>query len=484
MPGIDFNSKVICDNIHGSIGVSKLELKIINTRTFQRLKKIKQLGLASFVFPGAEHSRFAHSIGAMHLMSQMVDKLKAEKCSYFDRKFESTKQKLRLAALLHDIGHYPLAHLGEQVFMWVEEKNVKSVAEGDPDGDSDEGILQCAARKHKVEAASHEKLGELILTSKKSEIYRAIKKARLDPAEIARIFNGEHETHEFYTQLMSSTLDCDRMDYLVRDCRAAGTSYGEVDIQYILRNLTWDPKTERVCFHPKAINALEHFIMARYFSYNITYHKAVMGFELMAKALFYAMIQDPDLAVNPHGSIVSSFDDVREKIRDDDSFLANFNDEYFWFYLEHWKPKSPFLKKMRENLLGRTPLRVPINERVLARVNGNGNYDKPSWYTLLQDKLMDERALQATLADEGLSRDNIALVTNEVDFEKVSSLRGYSDDKDDDKILKLIKILRDGQAEDLIADVGSIVHVLSNHKLLVTRLFVQVDKESEEERKI
>ena len=220
--------------------------------------------------------------------------------------------------------------------------------------------------------------------------------------------------------------------------------------------------------------------MARYFSYNITYHKTVIGFELMAKALFYAMIQDLDFTVKPHGPIVRSFEDVKRKIRDDPSFLANFNDEYFWFYLEHWKPKPILLKKMRENLLGRIPLRVPINERVLKHEETG----KPGWHTLLQDKLMDERALQATLADEGLSRDNIALVTNEVDFEKVSSRRGYSDDKDHDKILKLIKILRDGQAEDLIADEGPIVHVLSNHKLLLTCLYVLVDKDSKEGRRI
>nr|MBN2277408.1 hypothetical protein [candidate division Zixibacteria bacterium] len=71
----DFNNKIITDSVHGSIGISALEQEIINTQTFQRLKKIKHLGLASFVFPAAEHTRFTHSIGVLHIMSKMIERL-------------------------------------------------------------------------------------------------------------------------------------------------------------------------------------------------------------------------------------------------------------------------------------------------------------------------------------------------------------------------------------------------------------------------
>ena len=185
--GINFHHKVICDNIHGSIGISELEQNIINTRTFQRLKKIKQLGLASLVFPGAEHSRFAHSIGVMHLMSKMVDRLREENCEHVVKdEDDHIKQKLRLAALLHDIGHYPLAHLGEQVFMWVDETHrVPKLPTEDASSSSDRPLLTAAADKHKSDAAKPERLGELILCSAESEIHKEVQTAGFEPAEIA-----------------------------------------------------------------------------------------------------------------------------------------------------------------------------------------------------------------------------------------------------------------------------------------------------------
>ena len=121
MKRIDFEAKTICDNVYGSVGVSLLEQRLINTRTFQRLKKIKQLGLASHVFPDTEHSRFAHSIGAMHVMSQMIDRLRGQDCpTLCGEDSDRVKQKLRIAALLHDIGHYPLSHIGERAFQWAD----------------------------------------------------------------------------------------------------------------------------------------------------------------------------------------------------------------------------------------------------------------------------------------------------------------------------------------------------------------------------
>lgn len=479
--GINFHHKVICDNIHGSIGISELEQNIINTRTFQRLKKIKQLGLASLVFPGAEHSRFAHSIGVMHLMSKMVDRLREENCEHVvEGEDDHIKQKLRLAALLHDIGHYPLAHLGEQVFMWVDETHrFPKLPTEDASSSSGRPLLAAAADKHKSDAAKHERLGELILCSAKSEIHKEVQTAGFEPAEIASIFNGEHKDNPFYTQLMSSTLDCDRMDFLVRDSMESGTSFGHVDINYILRNLTWDEKEKYVCFQPKAINAIEHFIMGRYFSYNVTYHKTVMGFELMAKALFFAMMQDTEFKGGDNREIVRSFEDVKDKVQDDWTFLANFNDEYFWYYLEQWGPEDATLRDLKRNLLYRIPLRIICEERVLDRDN-----PPQSPYYYLADGLIEDGQFKESLNQAGVEASRVAVVRNQIRFEAVPYRIPYDQSIDPWDKLKLVKIRKNGSTQNLLSDQNSIVHLLSQYQPSVARLYALVGKGSDTETRL
>jgi len=486
MPEDDFGAKVICDNVHGSIGISRLEQAIINTRTFQRLKKIKQLGLASYVFPGAEHSRFAHSIGAMHVMSLMVDQLKLAGCPYVcSDDTNRVKQKLRLAALLHDIGHYPLAHLGEQAFQWLDEvQNSTTFMESVDDDNSDNDLLRSAATKHESDAAKHERLGELILTHANSELQSILAAAEFDPGEIARIINAEDKDNPFYVQLMSSTLDCDRMDFLLRDSQASGTNFGHVDINYIISNMTWDAINERVCFLPKARNAIEHFVLARYFSYNLTYHKTVMGFELMAKALMYVMMKDTAFDWESTQPIVRSIDDIRNRIADDPEFLANFNDEYFWYYLEHWNPpsESKMLNDLRNSLLSRTPLRAIAEERAFI---SKGNDSTPEQFRYVSRDLIEQLAMNkdasVLLKDAGVELDRITTVERRIGLEGLPFSRRYNErEPKDEEFLKLIKIHGRDEASDLIADKGSILHVLCNYELRTVRVYALLDKDSEQ----
>ncbi len=487
MTGIKFDAKTICDNVHGSIGISELEQRIINTRTFQRLKKIKQLGLASLVFPGAEHSRFAHSIGAMHVMSRMVDGLREAGCPYVSNEDdEDAKKKLRLAALLHDIGHYPLAHLGEQAFQWVDHhRNVQDVA--GINKKDERGLLQTAARSPKSGAAKHERLGELILTHLESELRSIIEEAGFDPAEISRIINAEDKKNPFHIQLMSSTLDCDRADFLLRDSIASGTSFGQVDIDYIIANMTWDNRNERVCFKPKAQNAIEHFIMSRYFSYNITYHKTIMGFELMAKALFFQMISDPDFPNDEYGGIVTSISEIDKRIESDREFLANFTDEYFWYYLEksaEWDYGDELFRTLRHQLLHREPLRPIWEERFVCDREAQ---NLPSSYKYLSENLLDDLRshsdCQNALADAKIDVNNVVVFAKEIDFEGVAYFRPFHKKPPDaEMLLKLVKIHRDGSARDLIGDPGSILNVLSRYQQRIARVYALLPKDSKEER--
>jgi uncharacterized protein len=106
-----YDTKRIADPVHKSIGLSNVELKVINTPAFQRLRNVKQLGLAYLVFPGADYSRFAHSLGVCHVTGQILDAL-SKNCPEFQFS-EPEKQLYRLAGLLHDVGHYPFSHTME-----------------------------------------------------------------------------------------------------------------------------------------------------------------------------------------------------------------------------------------------------------------------------------------------------------------------------------------------------------------------------------
>ena len=472
---MNFSKKIICDNIHGPIGISELEQKIINTRTFQRLKKIKQLGLVSLVFPGAEHSRFSHSIGVMHIMSRMVDQLRKEKCDYVMR--DKQKQELRLAALLHDIGHYPMSHMGEKTFEWIDQEPRSKIVLADEDDDNQlENLLLRAGMNWKSDVVKHEKLGKLILTSKTSEIRKLLKKHRYDPYEISKIIASESPKNPFYSQLMNSTLDCDRLDYLLRDSRMAGVSYGLVDLEYVLQNLRWHKNEKRVCFHEKAIHALEHFITARFYHYNIVYHKAVMGFELMAKALFYAMIKCPNFDPPIPYNIVESFEDITEKVKTDKSFLANFTDEYFWFYLDRWIPPDDLCSRLRERLFSRTPLGLIAEERILFSSAEDTNVIK---YNYFRNSIWDSIEFRNTLSEKNMDIESLSVTERKITFEAVPSAMEYLQGKEIAKedILKLVKILRENELEDLIKNKSSIIHLLSQYETRLIRMYGLVDEE-------
>jgi HD superfamily phosphohydrolase len=107
----EYRHKVIIDPIHGDIGLSKLETNLIDTPTFQRLRRLKQLGFASTVYPNASYSRFAHSLGVLNVTSRVIEVFRRNG----QLQEEGDVQKLRIAALLHDIGHYPYSHLMELI---------------------------------------------------------------------------------------------------------------------------------------------------------------------------------------------------------------------------------------------------------------------------------------------------------------------------------------------------------------------------------
>lgn len=234
--------KIVNDPVYGFIRFPEPELmKVIDHPWFQRLRMVKQMGLAHLVYPGAVHSRFAHSLGACHLMGKALDELKTKGVHTAKEDFLAG----RLAALLHDVGHGPFSHSLEYLL---------------------------------VGKISHEKLSHLIMDRMNDEMGGLLKKA-------IQIFDYSYGSRQgqglkYLHQLVSSQLDVDRMDYLNRDSFYTGVSEGVIGYDRILQMLT--VQNDELMVEEKGVYSVEKFIIARRLMYWQVYlHKTVLGAEML-----------------------------------------------------------------------------------------------------------------------------------------------------------------------------------------------------------
>jgi len=250
-------AKYIYDEVHGYIPLTDLELRIIDTPTFQRLRRVKQLAQAWFVYPGAVHTRFSHCLGAMHLMGRIAGKLSTEGFIPKD-----DLQLLKIAALLHDVGHTPYSHAIETYF------------------------------KERFQV-THEDISAWVITED-PHIKDALNDHGIEPREVAAIVSGRHKDST-YNMLLSSDLDVDRLDYLLRDALHTGVKYGLIDIHRITTMLTVD-KEGNVAVPEKAVQAAESFYIARLHMYrSVYYHKTITAYQLLINAIYEEMIEDPEV---------------------------------------------------------------------------------------------------------------------------------------------------------------------------------------------
>lgn len=310
--------KYINDPVYGGIPVTQIELEIIDLPIFQRLRGLRQLARINYVFPGAEHSRFVHSLGVLYIMGLMTDHL------YQQGKIsEEEIVKLRLAALLHDIGHYPLSHLGETVYGYHKD-NTKIVPSIITDISS-ESVPTFKLASAYSKSGNHELLGKYIVVNN-AEITAILNRNNLDPEEIAEIFTGEIGSRKMvYSQLLHSSLDADRLDYLLRDSYQTGVKYGLVDLQYLVRllmvveddSMSSEDKNVLVC-NKKGQHVVEHFLMSRYFHYSqIIFHKTNGAFEGLIKILYIKLIEN-------NGFIFNSLEDIQNNVNKEE--LLDFTD--------------------------------------------------------------------------------------------------------------------------------------------------------------
>lgn len=231
----------IIDPIHGFIRLSHKEIKIIDNHIFQRLRRIRQLTGAHLTYPGAQHTRFEHSLGVMHITNQAGLIL-------LERGFlKSTDvEDLRLAGLLHDIGHGPFSHLFEEIF---KERNNKS----------------------------HEDIGRNIIL--KSEIGDLITKMGYNKRSISDLTFGRHK-FQFMNEIISGILSADMMDYLLRDGYFTGVEHAKVDQKRITRSL--DVYKKNLGLEHSALYSFESMMHSRYQMFKAVYfHKTVRAAEVM-----------------------------------------------------------------------------------------------------------------------------------------------------------------------------------------------------------
>lgn len=327
-----FKEKVLRDPIYGNISVHHpLLTELIDSPPFQRLRRIRQLGMCFSVFHGAEHSRFQHAVGTMWLMHRILK-------HWQNNKLLKTKNDLVLAAeaaaLLHDIGHGPFSH----------------------------------ALEHAFSSVDHETLGQNIVRLLLAPIFG---KYGIDPEITASIMNGSYPD-PIYHELLSSQLDVDRMDYLQRDSLFTGAKYGIYDIDRIIYTIRpfREPDGRHCCaVDRKGCEAVEGYIFCRYFMHWQVYlHKTVRSYETLLRKILERSHElyrhDPDSLEIP-ANLRFLFESPQEKAptgRETEQYLRHYiqiDDFDFYHTLKLWMNNpDPVLSDLAERFLNRRPFKA------------------------------------------------------------------------------------------------------------------------------
>jgi HD superfamily phosphohydrolase len=272
---------ILRDAVHGLVSFEAAEEQVItrlmDTPEVQRLRRIRQLGVASVAFPGAEHTRFAHAIGAAFVMTKLLARLRQihGELPFWQQVTSERAQDALAAAFLHDVGHGPLSHLFEDAIAGT---------------------------------AHHEEWTERIVLDPSTGVHQVL--ISIDPhmpERVAALVRGEHPL-PYLARAVSGTLDVDRCDYLLRDAHSTGVRYGVFDLDWLFRSLRFQPVDARRSVPPtdgspapasamaqapglaidgaKGLPAIEAFILARLFMFQQVYlHKATRSAEWMIRTV-------------------------------------------------------------------------------------------------------------------------------------------------------------------------------------------------------
>lgn len=283
---------ILRDPVHGLVSFETPEESIIvallEAREVQRLRRVRQMGLASLAYPGADHTRFSHALGAAHVMTRLIRRLRAihDDLPFWQRLTTERARDALAAALLHDLGHGPFSHLFETTL---------ASAFGVRAGERAPGLSGGSLR--------HEDWTRRIVLDPTSDVHRIL--ARFDsalPARVAALVDGDYDL-AYLAGAVSGTFDVDRCDYLLRDAHFTGVGYGKYDLDWLLRSLRFGEARGDETQGPalsidgaKGIPAIESFLLARLFMFQQVYfHKTERASEWMLARVFerlYSCILD------------------------------------------------------------------------------------------------------------------------------------------------------------------------------------------------
>ena len=317
----------IVDPIHDFITLYPHEIGLVDSPVFQRLRRIRQLAGAHLVYPGAQHSRFEHSLGTMHIAGQAANILNEK--GYLNSK---DSENIRMAALLHDIGHGPFSHLFEEVIQ----------------------------KKKKI---SHEEMGKKLIL--KSEIGDIITKSGFDKTFLSKLAFGDSK-YQFMNEIISGGLSADMMDYLLRDGYFTGSEHAKVDFMRIIHSL--DVHNKKLSLDKSALYSFESMMISRYQMFKAVYfHKTVRSAEVM-------LIQSMLLA-----------DDELDLTTDNLEKYVQLTDEFVISKLVSLTPRNSNLKRAKQ-------LAIEYQERKLLKCVYEKIFTRPRMGKLNTNELQKEIA--------------------------------------------------------------------------------------------
>lgn len=319
--------KTFRDPIHNIIAFDKnnekVLLDLIDTREFQRLRHIKQLGLSPFTYPGAEHTRFGHSLGVVHLTKRFLDKIITLRD--VDKKYIEELMDYRMlvlvAALLHDIGHGPFSHALEKTTKVKHEKWTIEIIVGD---------------------------------TEVNNILEGFKKGFAK--EVADVIRRTHKSKAI-VKIISSQLDTDRIDYLLRDSKLTGAFYGTFDLEWMINCLRIgevNGDIEVGLDETKGFSIAEDFIMARYYMYvNVYFHRTTRSAELIVDKIFERaseLEKENKVTLPKDLSEILGKGFTKETLQ---NFL-NLTDNTIWYFINLWSSnEDPILSDLCNRILSR-----------------------------------------------------------------------------------------------------------------------------------
>ena len=290
-------------------------IRLIDTPEFQRLRRIKQLGLGLYTYQGAEHSRFTHSLGALHLMTRILDQL-SDRYQISDQDHAAA----RAAALLHDVGHGPFSHAMESVL-----------------------------------GVHHEKLTMQAVLSAETELGQTLSSySRELPRRVASIIEGTFKPAAL-AQLVSSQLDVDRMDYLLRDSLMTGAKYGLYDLEWIINALQIDEKGDRIYIAARGIYAVEEYLQARYYMFRQVYfHRSLRSAEAVLRSALRRALQLVEEGKHVWCAAGTSFEKILHRQRLTITEHLEMDDSDVIFHMKQWQRSSdPVLSDLSQRFVGR-----------------------------------------------------------------------------------------------------------------------------------